>query len=200
VETGRLEAFSDGVIAVIITIMVIELKAPHGIEPAALVPLVPTFLAYVLSFVYVGIYWNNHHHLFAITRRVDGRAMLANLHLLFWLSLIPFTTGWVGEHHDAALPTALYGSVLLLAALAYSLLVRALMAANRAEPALGEAIGRDRKGLVSLAGYALGIGLALVRPVAADVMFAIVALVWLAPDRRIERYVATREEQRRPGT
>lgn len=146
-ETGRLEAFSDGdgVIAVIITIMVIELKAPHGIEPAALVPLVPTFLAYVLSFVYVGIYWNNHHHLFAITRRVDGRAMLANLHLLFWLSLIPFTTGWVGEHHDAALPTALYGSVLLLAAPAYSLLVRALMAANRTEPALGEAIGRTER-------------------------------------------------------
>jgi len=107
VETGRLEAFSDGVIAVIITIMVLELKAPRGIEPAALAPLVPTFLAYVLSFVYVGIYWNNHHHLFAITRRIDGRAMLANLHPLFWLSLIPFTTSWVGEHHDAALPTAL---------------------------------------------------------------------------------------------
>ena len=198
-KTGRIEAFSDGVIAVIITIMVLKLKAPRGIELTAIGPLLPTFLAYVLSFVYVGIYWNNHHHLFAITRRIDGRSMLANLHRLFWLSLIPFTTSWVGDHHAAALPTALYGSVLFLAAVAYSLLVRALMAANRDEAALREAIGRDRKGFVSLAGYALGIDLAFVQPGAADAIFAAVAVIWLAPDRRIERYVEAREERRGPS-
>jgi uncharacterized membrane protein len=180
---GRVEAFSDGVIAVIITIMVLELKPPHGDTLSALTPLAPSFYAYVLSFVYVGIYWNNHHHLMHTVGRVTGGLLWANLHLLFWLSLFPFFTAWTGEYPSATWPTVLYGVVLLLAGVAWLVLQQAIIGAGGS---LQSAIGSDRKGKVSAALYSLGIGLAFVRPWLADVVYAMVAALWIIPDRRID--------------
>ena len=184
---GRLEAFSDGVIAILITIMVLELKVPHGTSPAYLLPLVPVLLSYALSFVYLGIYWNNHHHLLQAARHVDGRVLWANLHLLFWLSLVPFTTAWMGENEFAAWPVALYGVVLLLAAVAYFVLTRALVARHGADSVLAAAIGRDGKGMLSLLLYLVGVALAFVLPAAACGVYVLVAVIWLVPDRRIEK-------------
>ncbi|SEJ50544.1 TMEM175 family protein [Frateuria terrea] len=183
---GRLEAFSDGVIAIIITIMVLELKVPHGSTPAALAPLLPVLLSYVLSFVYVGIYWNNHHHMLAACRRVSGAALWANLHLLFWLSLFPFATAWMGENHFAAAPTAAYGVVLLMAALAYWLLQRTLIGLQGGASVLRRAIGSDWKGKLSPVVYALGIVSTLWAAWIAQALYAAVAVMWLVPDRRIE--------------
>jgi uncharacterized membrane protein len=184
---ARLEAFSDGVIAILITIMVLELKVPHGSSWSALAPLLPVLTAYVLSFVYLGIYWNNHHHMLHAAGRVDGRILWANLHLLFWLSLVPFTTAWMGENHFAALPTALYGVVLLLAAVAYFILARAIIASEGPRSRLAEALGKDWKGKASIVLYAVAIPLAFFREWLADAIYAGVALMWLVPDRRIER-------------
>jgi uncharacterized membrane protein len=184
---GRLEAFSDGVIAIIITIMVLELKVPHGADPAALVDLWPVFLSYVLSYLYLGIYWNNHHHMLHATRRVTGGILWANLHLLFWLSLFPFVTAWMSENHFAPVPTALYGGVLLLAAIAYFILERTIIASQGPDSVLARAVGRDLKGKLSPVAYVVGILLAFVMPALAWVLYAGVSLVWLIPDRRIER-------------
>ncbi len=184
---NRLEAFSDGVIAIIITIMVLELKVPHTVELEGLKELVPVFLSYVLSFVYVGIYWNNHHHLLHAIHRVNGPVLWANMHLLFWLSLVPFVTGWMGENHFAAVPVALYGCILLLAAIAYTILVRTLIGLHGTDSALAKAIGKDRKGYFSIALYLLGIAIACWLPIVAGMLYAAVAIMWLVPDRRIER-------------
>ena len=184
-ESQRLEAFSDGVIAIIITIMVLEMHAPHGTAWTDLAAIFPVFLSYVLSFVYLGIYWNNHHHLLGAARRVDGRIMWANLHLLFWLSLVPFVTGWMGRHHEAALPTALYGAVLLMAAAAYSILQGLIVADHGHGSALADAVGRDWKGKVSLACYIAGTLAALRATWLSHALFAFVALLWIAPDRRV---------------
>jgi uncharacterized membrane protein len=192
---GRLEAFSDGVIAIIITIMVLELKVPHGADAAALRPLLPVFLSYVLSFVNIGIYWNNHHHLLHAARQVDGRVLWANLLLLFWLSLVPFFTGWMGENHFASLPTALYGAVLLLAAYSYVLLQRAIIAVDGRESHLARAVGADRKGLVSRLLYMAAIAGAFVRPWIAWTIYVTVALIWFVPDRRIERMLMREEAE-----
>lgn len=191
-QKNRLEAFSDGVIAIIITIMVLEMKVPHGAELAALRPLVPVFLSYVLSFIYIGIYWNNHHHLLHATQQVSGPIMWANLHLLFWQSLIPFVTGWMGENHFAALPTALYGFVLLMAAVAYLILQTAIILKQGRDSLLAGAFGRDFKGKLSLACYVLAIGLAFVNRWLAGALYVLVAMMWLIPDRRIERVLAKR--------
>ena len=190
---GRLEAFSDGVIAIIITIMVLEMKVPHGTDLAALRPLLPVFLSYVLSYVNVGIYWNNHHHLLHAARHVSGGVLWANLLLLFWLSLFPFCTGWMGENHFASLPTALYGVVLLMAAYSYIALQRAIVAVDGASSPLATAVGADRKGLVSRLMYMVAIAAAFVRPWIAWSLYVAVALLWFVPDRRIER-VLLREE------
>ena len=187
---GRLEAFSDGVLAIIITIMVLELKVPHGTDLAALGPLVPVFLSYVLSFIYVGIYWNNHHHLLHAVRNVNGRILWANLHLLFWLSLIPFVTGWMGENHFPAWPVALYGVVLLFAGIAHSILARVLVAYHGRDSALAKALGRDFKGKVSVVFYAAAIPLSFVNSWLACALYVLVAVMWLIPDRRIERALA----------
>jgi len=184
---GRLEAFSDGVIAILITIMVLVLKVPSQSSLAALLPLAPVFLSYVLSFVFLGIYWNNHHHLFQATRQVNGGVLWANLHLLFWLSLIPFVTGWMGENHFAPWPVALYGVVLLLAAVAYFILVRALLSLHGEDSTLATALGRDMKGKLSLVIYAVAIPLALLVAWLAFVLYVLVAIIWLVPDPRIER-------------
>jgi uncharacterized membrane protein len=183
---GRLEAFSDGVFAIILTIMVLEIKAPHGADLAALGPVWPTVLSYALSFVYVGIYWNNHHHMLHATRQINGWVMWANLHLFFWLSLIPVATGWLGEHASEPLPAAAYGVLLIMAAVAYTILLRTILAANGPHSEIARAIGRDRKGTASLAIYALGIGAAFVRPWIAEALYVMVAVVWFIPDRRIE--------------
>jgi uncharacterized membrane protein len=183
----RLEAFSDGVLAIIITIMVLEMKVPHDASLSALIPLVPVFLSYVLSFLYVGIYWNNHHHMLHACTRVTGPVLWANLHLLFWLSLFPFATGWMGENHFAAIPSALYGFVLLAAAIAYWLLQQAIIAAQGKESILQHAIGGDWKGKVSPLLYLVGILLTFVAAWIAQLVYLVVALLWLAPDRRIER-------------
>jgi uncharacterized membrane protein len=183
---SRLEAFSDGVIAIIITIMVLEMKVPHGTDLAALQPLLPVFLSYVLSFVYVGIYWNNHHHMLHTVQKVTGGVMWANLHLLFWLSLFPFATGWMGENHFAPLPTALYGGVLLMAGVAYWLLQQCIIAVHGQESTLARAVGHDFKGKSSPLLYLLAIGLAFVNTALANAVFVLVALIWLIPDRRIE--------------
>lgn len=182
----RLEAFSDGVIAILITIMVLELKVPHAADWQALRPLTPAFLTYVLSFIYLGIYWNNHHHMLHATERVNGATLWANLHLLFWLSLVPFGTGWMGENHAAPLPTALYGVVLLMAAIAYTILQTTILACQGPRSKLGEAVGRDVKGKLSIACYATAIPLAFVRSWIAIGLYVFVALLWLVPDRRIE--------------
>lgn len=184
---GRLEAFSDGVLAIIITIMVLELKVPHGDDLAALRPLIPVFLSYVLSFVFIGIYWNNHHHLLQAIRQVNGRILWANLHLLFWLSLIPFVTGWMGENHFAALPVALYGIVLLAAAIAYFILSRSLISHHGQDSALAIAIGKDFKGKVSVISYAVAILCAFVNSWISCALYVLVAIMWLIPDRRIEK-------------
>ncbi|MBK7251960.1 MAG: DUF1211 domain-containing protein [Gammaproteobacteria bacterium] len=183
----RLEAFSDGVMAIIITIMVLELKIPHGDSPGMLVPLAPVFMSYVLSFVYIGIYWNNHHHMLHICKRVTGGILWANLHLLFWLSLFPFATGWMGENHFAAVPTALYGGVLLAAAIAYRVLQNTIIAAQGTGSPLRAAIGSDWKGGLSPVLYVLGIVSTLRWPWMAQALYVVVALLWLVPDRRIER-------------
>jgi len=184
---NRLEAFSDGVLAIIITIMVLEMKVPHGEELAALKPLLPVLLSYVLSFVYVGIYWSNHHHLLHTTQRVSGGILWANLHLLFWLSLFPFVTGWMGENHFGRLPTALYGVVLFMASIAYMILERAIIAREGEESALGRAVGKDAKVKVSGLLYLLAIGAAFWHQWLAQAAYVLVALMWLVPDRRIER-------------
>jgi uncharacterized membrane protein len=186
VSKGRLEAFSDGVIAVIITIMVLELKAPPRPEWAALRALLPTVLTYVLSFVFVGIYWNNHHHLLQATDRIGGGVLWANLHLLFWLSLVPFVTAWAGEHHEAAVPCAVYGIVLLMSGVAFTILLRSILSMPGGNPRLAAAVGRDLKGKLSLLLYAAAIGLAFVNPWLSDALYVAVALIWLVPDRRIE--------------
>jgi uncharacterized membrane protein len=187
---GRLEAFSDGVIAIIITIMVLELKASHGTDVAALRPLIPVFLSYVLSFIFVAIYWNNHHHLFQVVRHINGRILWANIHLLFWLSLVPFVTASMGENRFAPLPVALYGLVLLLAACAYFILTRALLAHPGNESLLAKALGRDVKGKVSVVIYGLAVALAFVQSWIACALYVVVALMWLIPDRRIEKVIA----------
>ena len=191
-EKNRLEAFSDGVLAIIITIMVLELKVPHATEFAELKPLLPVFLSYVLSFIYVGIYWNNHHHMFHSTKHVTGGILWANLHLLFWLSLFPFTTGWMGENHLAATPTAVYGFVLLMAAIAYYILQCTIIAQQGRDSLLAVAIGKDRKGKLSPVFYLAAIPLAFLSPWLASGLYAFVALLWLVPDRRIERVLAKR--------
>ena len=184
----RLEAFSDGVIAIIITIMVLELKVPHGSDLESLQPLLPVFLSYVLSFVYLGIYWNNHHHMLHTVQHVSGGILWANLHLLFWLSLVPFVTGWMGENHFAALPTALYGVVLLMAAIAYWILQNLIIAASGGrESLLAKAVGKDWKGKISPLLYATGILAAFWNQWLADALYVLVAIMWLVPDRRIER-------------
>ena len=189
---GRIEAFSDGVIAIIITIMVLELRAPHEADLAALKPLLHEFLSYTLSFAFLGIYWNNHHHLFQAVKHVRGWVLWANLHLLFWLSLIPFATSWMGEHPDAPWPVAAYGFVLIACALAYTLLVRTLLAHHAADSALALAIGGDFKGNASLAIYAVGLLLAFAQPLVAKLCYVVVALIWLRPDTRIERALDAR--------
>ncbi|MFN6564407.1 MAG: TMEM175 family protein [Nostoc sp. ChiSLP01] len=184
---GRLEAFSDGVIAIIITIMVLEIKVPHGTDLAALRPLIPIFLSYVLSFVYIGIYWNNHHHLLQSIRHVNGRILWANLHLLFWLSLIPFVTGWMGENQFASIPAALYGTVLMLNAIAYFILTRTLISHHGNDSTLAIAVGKDFKGKVSVVIYAVAIALAFLNSWLACALYILVAVMWLIPDRRIEK-------------
>ena len=183
---GRLEAFSDGVLAIIITIMVLELKVPVGEHPGALGPLLPVFLSYVLSFVYLGIYWNNHHHLWQAVQRVNGRILWANMHLLFWLSLTPFVTAWMGENHFAPWPVALYGLVMFFAGLAYFLLSRALIAHHGTDSFLAHALGRDRKGKISIVAYASAVPLAFLSPWISCALYVVVAAMWFIPDRRIE--------------
>ena len=184
---GRLEAFSDGVIAILITIMVLGLTPPRGADLAALRPLIPTFLSYVLSFVFLGIYWNNHHHLLQIAKHVNGGVLWANLHLLFWLSLVPFVTNWMGDTSFATWPVALYGVVLLASAIAFTILVNALLAVHGQESDLAAAVGSDFKGKLSLVLYTLAIPLAFVNALLAGAIYVIVAAIWLVPDRRIER-------------
>ncbi len=185
-NTSRMEAFSDGVIAIIITIMVLELKVPHGADLAALQPMIPQFLAYVLSFIYVGIYWNNHHHMLHTTQQITGAVLWANLNLLFWLSMFPIVTDWVGENPDASVPTALYGVVLTLAAFSYVLLQRMIIAVQGPQSLLQRAVGHDLKGKISPVLYALGIGVAFWSPRISQTLYLFVALIWFIPDRRIE--------------
>ncbi len=186
-DRGRLEAFSDGVIAILITIMVLELRAPQGSDWRAFLPIIPTLLLYVLSFIFVGIYWNNHHHMLQTVDRVNGRILWANLHLLFWLSLVPFVTTWTGQNHFAPLPTAFYGAVLIMAALAYTILQQCIIQLQGPDSKLAAAVGKDLKGKFSLLLYAIGIPMAFFgHPRIAGVLYVMVALLWLAPDRRIE--------------
>jgi uncharacterized membrane protein len=195
---GRLEAFSDGVIAILITIMVLELKVPHEIPHGAdwgvLRPLLPLFLTYVLSFVFLAIYWNNHHLMLHVTERITGKVLWANTHLLFWLSMVPFATGWMGENGFAAAPTALYGAVLLLCAISYTILQTTIIAAQGPRTKLAAAVGRDRKGKISLLLYSAGIPLAFVNQAISQALYVIVALIWLVPDRRIEARLASHEQ------
>ena len=191
---GRMEAFSDGVIAIIITIMVLELRAPHGTDAADLRPLIPVFFSYVLSFVFVAIYWNNHHHLLQAVRHVNGPILWANVHLLFWLSLAPFVTAWMGENHFAPLPVALYGAVLLCAGCAYFILTRALLSHHGKDSTLARALGRDLKGKLSVVIYGVAIPLAFVQSWIAFGLYVLVAIIWFIPDRRIERILAEARE------
>ncbi|MFO1462634.1 MAG: TMEM175 family protein [bacterium] len=188
---SRLEAFSDGVLAIIITIMVLEMKVPHSADPSALQALIPVFLSYILSFVHIGIYWNNHHHMLQATQQVNGRILWANLHLLFWLSLLPFATAWMGENQFAAWPVTLYGVILLLAGTAYYLLARVLVAFHGKDSALGQAFGRDLKGKASLLLYLVAVLVARWRPLLSCALYVTVALIWLIPDRRIERRLSS---------
>ncbi len=191
---GRLEAFSDGVIAILITIMVLELKIPHGDDWAALEPLVPVFITYILSFIYLGIYWNNHHHLLQATKHINGAILWANLHLLFWLSLVPFITGWIGENHFAQLPTALYGIILFMAGVAYKILQTLIVREQGENSTLKKAIGSDFKGNISPLIYLVAIALAFVNQWISDALYVLVALMWLIPDRRIESKINKGEE------
>jgi uncharacterized membrane protein len=193
-EKNRLEAFSDGVLAIIITIMVLELRVPSGSDIAVLKPLLPVFLTYALSFVYLGIYWNNHHHLLKAAGRVNGTMMWANLHLLFWLSLFPFVTGWMGENHFTTVPTAVYGTVLLLAAIAYYILQNVIIVGQGCDSKLAAAIGRDFKGKLSPVLYAIAVVAAFFKPWISCGLYVLVALLWLVPDRRIERLLAERKD------
>jgi uncharacterized membrane protein len=193
-KTSRLEAFSDGVLAIIITIMVLELKVPHAVELSALKPVLPVLSSYVLSFIYLGIYWNNHHHLFQATEEVSGGILWANLYLLFWLSLFPFTTAWMGENQLAAIPTAVYGFVLLMAAIAYYLLERVIIAKEGRESLVAQAVGKDRKAKLSLLLYLAAIPLAFVISWIAAGLYVFAALLWLIPDPRIEREIEKREK------
>jgi len=186
---GRLEAFSDGVVAILITILVLELRVPRGADWAALSPLLPVFLTYVLSFVFLGIYWNNHHHMLHLADTINGKILWANLHLLFWLSLVPFVTGWMGENHFASVPAAAYGVVLLMAAIAYTILKSAIVAEQGAGSRLAAAVGSDAKGKLSIGLYASAIALAFVNQWLSDALYVTVALMWLVPDRRIESRV-----------
>ena len=188
---GRLEAFSDGVFAIIITIMVLELKVPQGSDVSALIPVIPVFFSYLLSFLFIGIYWNNHHHLLQVARRVDGRVLWANLHLLFWLSLIPFSTGWMGNNDFAPCPVALDGILLLLSGIAYSLLARSLIIHHGKDSQMARAIGRDLKGLASLLIYAIGIPCSFFSPWIACTLYILVAIIWLNPDPRIEKSITS---------
>jgi uncharacterized membrane protein len=192
-ETSRLEAFSDGVIAVIITIMVLELKPPHGTDLKSLAAIVPTLAAYLVSFVFVGIYWNNHHHMLRASKGIDGRVMWANLHLLFWLSLAPFTTNWIGENPSAPVPTALYGLGLLLDAIAYTILQTTLVAVNGADSPFAKAVKTDFKGKISPVLYVCAIGFAFVSPIISDALYVVVAILWFVPDQRFEPVIAGRE-------
>jgi uncharacterized membrane protein len=194
-DADRLEAFSDGVIAVIITIMVLELHPPHGTDIASLREVLPTFSAYVLSFVYVGIYWNNHHHMLRATKGIDGRAMWANLLLLFWLSLVPFTTSWLGQNPSARVPTALYAFVLFASAVAYTLLQSALRSINGADAAFAKAVEVDLKGMVSIGLYVASIAFAFVYPPISDALFVIVAVIWFVPDKRFEPVILQRQKE-----
>lgn len=191
---GRIEAFSDGVIAIIITIMVLELKTPHGETLHALLPLLPVALSYVLSFVYVGIYWNNHHHLFHAVKQVRGGVLWANLHLLFWLSIIPFVTSWMGENHFSQWPVIMYGVVLLMNALAFILLSKILVIQAGPDSTLAKAVGKDRKGAISLAIYIVSVGVAFVNPTISLALYTLVAIIWFIPDRRIERVLLNTKE------
>jgi uncharacterized membrane protein len=193
-KTSRLEAFSDGVLAIIITIMVLEMKGPHAADLAALKPLIPHFFSYVLSFIYVGIYWNNHHHLFQAAKQVSGGVLWANLNLLFWLSLFPFTTGWMGENRLAATPTAVYGFVLIMAGIAYYILERAIIAKEGRDSLLARAVGEDWKAKLSFVIYLIAIPLAFLNSWIAAALYAFSALFWLVPDPRIERKLENREE------
>jgi uncharacterized membrane protein len=186
---ARLEAFSDGVIAVIITIMVLEMKVPHGTDIGSLVPVVPVFLSYALSFVFIGIYWNNHHHLLHAVQHVNGSILWANMHLLFWLSLVPFATGWMSENHFEAVPVALYGAILLCSGVAYYMLERCLVRTHGSESLIAKSIGADTKGKISIAIYAVAIPLAFVHSLIACALYVAVAAIWFIPDRRIERVV-----------
>ena len=186
---GRLEAFSDGVLAIVITIMVLEMKVPHGSDIGALAPVWPVFASYVISFVHIGIYWNNHHHLFQVVKHVRGGVLWANLHLLFWLSLMPFVTGWMGENHFEAVTVSFYGGVLLMAAIAYYILVRTLLAAHPRDSSLAVAIGSDFKGRLSVLIYVVAIAAACWKPWIAILCYALVAIIWIVPDRRIERHI-----------
>jgi uncharacterized membrane protein len=188
---NRLEAFSDGVIAILITIMVLELKVPHGDDWQALASVWPVLTSYVLSFIYLGIYWNNHHHMLHLTSRINGRILWTNLHLLFWLSLIPFTTAWMGENHYSSLPTAFYGTNLLMAGVAFMLLERSIIASQGNDSALAAAVGDDWKGIASAALYAAAIPLAFVREWIADGIYVVVAMMWFVPDPRIESRAGT---------
>jgi uncharacterized membrane protein len=187
---GRLEAFSDGVLAIIITIMVLELKVPRGADLFALQPLIPIFASYTLSFVFIGIYWNNHHHLFQAVHKVNGNVLWANMHLLFWISLIPFTTSWMGENEFVAWPVALYGISLWMSGLAYFILVRTLLSIHAKDSPLAIAIGSDKKGYISLALYTIAIPLSFVSATLASVLYVVVAIIWFIPDRRIEDTLA----------
>jgi len=188
---GRMEAFSDGVIAIIITIMVLELRVPQGTDVAVLVPMIPVFLSYALSFLFLGIYWSNHHHLLQAVKHVDGRVLWANLHLLFWLSLTPFVTAWMGENHLAPWPVAVYGVVLFCAAIAYFILTRVLIAAQKEDHSLVHAVGRDFKGKISVVLYAMGIALSFFNTWYACSVYVLIAFMWLIPDRRIEKTLAS---------
>ena len=186
----RLEAFSDAVIAILITIMILELKIPHGTTWEALTPVLPSFLTYILSYVYLGIYWNNHHHMFHATERVSGGVLWANLHLLFWLSLVPFTTGWMGQNHNAPLPTAIYGCVLVMAAIAYTILQNVIIK-RHPDSMLARAVGSDLKGKISIVLYLIAIPAAFLHQLISDAIYVTVALIWLVPDRRIESRYAS---------
>jgi uncharacterized membrane protein len=187
-DKGRLEAFSDGVIAILITIMVLELRVPQGTDWQSLRPVLPTLISYVLSFIFLGIYWNNHHHMLQMSHRVNGKILWANLHLLFWLSLVPFVTSWTGQNHFAPLPTAMYGGVFIMAALAYTILQVSIIHLHGSDSKLATAVGKDKKGKLSIALYAIGIVLSLLlHPWLGGALYALVALIWLVPDPRIEK-------------
>ncbi|MEP7250797.1 MAG: TMEM175 family protein [Ginsengibacter sp.] len=196
-SSTRLEAFSDGVLAIIITIMVLEMKVPHGDDLHSLQPLVPVFISYVISFIYIGIYWNNHHHMMAVVEHVNGKVLWANIHLLFWLSLVPFATGWMGENNFTLWPVALYGTLLTMAAIAYYILAQTLIRLHGKDSTIGKAIGKDRKGVISLFIYIAGIALCSISPKLGLSLYALVAAIWLVPDKRIEKKIV--EEHHNEG-